>query len=960
MSAAQFVVGIDLGTTHCALAYANLATGKLYLLPILQMLAPGETSEHTLLPSFLYLPAPSELTPEESNLLPSLPKREGQYGDKYVVGQWARKRGASAPGRMVASAKSWVCHGRVNRRAAILPWGTPDSEPHISPFSAQVAYLEHLKQVWDKKYPEAPLHEQDVVVTVPASFDEGARTLTHEAAATAGLGKVRLLEEPQAAFYDYLGSQAEPEAARALKEQLHSSKVILVVDIGGGTTDLTLLRVLPADACEGTSLPSTSPEETTLPLIERIAVGGHLMLGGDNMDAALATFALEKANLPRPEDPSIWSGLMQSARNVKELLLSKNAPAQGTISYQGRSSRLVGNTKSILLTRDETLKVLLNGFFPLTAPAEIAQKEKRAGLTTLGLPYASDTAVSRHICAFLRRHAPAAKIAGADVVEGLPQVDLLLLNGGVFHSPSLTARLDEVLASWYPGASPTRLSHTSLDTSVARGAVRSALARHGVGQVIQGGSAHAYYIGIEQAGKMQALCLAPKNTEESTRLVVPDRLFELRLNQRVSFPLFTYCGDRVDAPGQLVEIDSDQDALTVLPPLQTILRAPSSDSTSEKSSRNLLSVTLESSLDETGRLQISLVSLELPPRRWNLDFVLRAQSNVPSPQKVTPSKRTNKSKLGADEFVLLPPDEKTPGALRLLRAAFLSADDEGVRAIRRDLEETLGPRGAWSASTCRALFDGCLKLVNTRSTSAPHELNWLRLSSWCLRPGFGCPGDDKRMEALWSLFDEGPCFSTKTHCAEWWILWRRVAGGLTPAAQRSLFDLAADSLWTPAKKKEGNKKSAAAPTEMMRLLASLEQLPASLKTQCGELFLQRAHKLGTYWPLGRVGARVLFQQEGDHTMIVSAKIASQWLQALLSLDWSSHEGVAFAATSIAQLTGDRTLDIGAELRETVAARLEKEGSPTPWREMVLQSKSLERSDLKRLLGDSLPAGLRLK
>ncbi len=447
-----------------------------------QLVAPGEVAERPLLPSFLYLAAPGEL----SELDRTLP-----WGAcEHVVGEWARRLGAVVPNRLVASAKSWVCHGGVNRRAAILPWNAPDESLHISPFDAQVAYLAHLRAMWDASHPDAPLAEQDAVVTVPASFDEGARELTAQAALAAGLGEVRLLEEPQAAFYDYLGAQGD-----ALESQLGSAKLILVVDVGGGTTDLTLLRVLPASA----------PNR-----IERIAVGGHLMLGGDNMDAALALYALDEAGLPRPSDAMVWSALVQSARQAKERLLGGDAPESVAITLQSRGSRLIGGTRTIELARDEARRVLLDGFLPHTGRAEVGERAARAGLTTLGLPYTSDAAIGRHICGFLRRHAAAAIEAGADVQDGLPRPDLLLLNGGVFNAPAMVERLQAVLASWY-GAPVPLLAATSLDTAVANGAARAVLARHGLGEQIGGGPARAYYIGVEGRGAAPAaLCVAPR------------------------------------------------------------------------------------------------------------------------------------------------------------------------------------------------------------------------------------------------------------------------------------------------------------------------------------------------------------------------------------------------------------------------------------------------------------------
>ncbi len=913
MGDARYAIGIDLGTTHCAISAARIEHPKVRLLQVPQLVAPGEVAERPLLPSFSYLPAPGELSDTDRTL---------PWGvSEHVVGEAARRLGAKVPGRLVASAKSWVCHGGVNRRAPILPWNSPDDEPHISPFEAQVAYLAHLRATWEQAHPDAPLAEQDVVVTVPASFDEGARTLTTDAAEAAGLGAVRLLEEPQAAFYDYLGTEQEQADPR-----LAAARLILVVDVGGGTTDLTLLRVREDGDGDGR------------PAIERIAVGGHLMLGGDNMDAALATYALHKAKLERPSDATIWSAVVQSARQAKERLLADDAPEQAVISYVGRGSRLISSTRSITIDRDEAIGVLLDGFLPLTGPGEVAQRSARAGLTTLGLPYATDASIGRHVCAFLRRHVESAIEAGATVTDGLPRPDLLLLNGGVFNAPAMIERLGEVLAGWY-GEPVPQLPHTSLETAVAHGAVRSALARRGLGEVIGGGTARAYYVQLEDAeGKAQALCVAPRGMEDGSSLTVPDRVFDLTLDRLVAFPLHAYTGDRVDPPGALLELDGDDAAdLTPLPPLETVLR-----DTGERSvDGRAVPVTLTAALDDAGALELYLVTVALPPRRWRLEFVLRSTAPESAPDDAA-----------AD---VPPPDPKVTEAIPLLEQAFAGDDVAQVKGLRRDLEKALGPRSQWSVGTCRALGDALLEHAEGRGHSDQHELNWLRLTGWCLRPGFGDPSDERRLDTMWGLREDRLRCPTKASWAEWWILWRRIAAGLSVERQQGLFDDVRPWLWREGKPPPG--PHAHGPVEMMQLLATLERLGAKDKQTIGELLLTRAKKLRSYWSLGRVGARNPFQ--GDAADVVEPAIAEAWLERLLELDWANAEGASFAAASLAALTGDDHRDVQASLRKTVATRLAKAKAPASWIDMVTRPTTLSEGDAKRMFGDSLPVGLRL-
>jgi len=884
-----------------------------------QLLAPGEVVERTLLPSFLYLPASGELS-EAHRSLP--------WGaSDYVVGELARRLGAKLPNRLVSSAKSWVCHGAVNRRAAILPWSAPDTEPHISPFEAQVAYLAHLRAAWEFAHPDAPLAAQDVVVTVPASFDEGARELTTQAAEAAGLGQVRLLEEPQAAFYEYLGLHAEARPA-----ELADARLILVIDVGGGTTDFTLLRTLPDPAD---------------PWIERIAVGGHLMLGGDNMDAALASYALDKAGLERPRDPSIWSAYVQSACHAKERLLGPNPPASVGLTLTRRGSSLIAGSQSIPIERDEALGILLDGFLPKTGPAEVGERAARTGLTTLGLPYTRDVAIGRHIVSFLRRHATAAREAGARIEDGLPRPDAVLLNGGIFKATALIERLSEMLAGWYGDPVPL-LTHGSLDTAVASGAVRSALARHGLGKVIGGGTARAYCIGIQAPDQRPAaLCVAPREMQDGTTLALRDRIFDLVLDQPVAFPLYAYTGDRVDPPGTLVDL-ADAD-LAPLPPLQTVLR----DSRPEREARHggTLPVTLEATLSDTGALQVYLVSVTLPPRRWRLEFALDSALDGPAKDALSRGAGSDSAEVVSDQ-----PAPDTQRARALLERHLRSGDPGRAKAARRALEDLLGPRGQWSAATCRSLWDTCIELEEARARSGEHELAWLRLCGWCLRPGLGMPGDEARLDRLWRLREQGLRHPSRSTWAEYWILWRRIAPGLDDARQQALYHDLRPWLWRESKPPPG--PTAHGPVEMMQLLAALERLPIQAKTAAGELFISRSKKLGSYWALGRVGARALLR--ADDRVVVPPEIAQGWLLHLLTLDWAKADGAAFAAASIARVTGDPTRDVTRELRREVQDRLAKLKAPPSWLDLVMRPSDIASPDLARLLGDRLPAGLRLR
>lgn len=931
MSTPEFVVGIDLGTTHCVVAESPADRGDIRILDIPQLVAPGEVAKRSLLPSTMYLPAAHELSAEQM----ALP----WASDAPLVGVLAQQLGAKVPNSLVASAKSWICHGGVNRKAPILPWSAPDGAPHVSPFDAQCAYLRHLRAAWESEHRGLSLADQDVVVTVPASFDEDARELTQEAAHTAGLGSVRLLEEPQAAFYDFMGAHSE-----TLQELLGDARLILVVDVGGGTTDLTLLQATP----------SASPE--TAPQLERIAVGGHLMLGGDNMDAALAHHVLQKAGISKKLDPSEWAALVQSARQTKERLLAAAAPAEAVVSIQQRGSRLLSGTRSVTVSREEVDTLLLDGFLPFTERDATAGRQARAGLTTLGLPYATDPAIPRHISDFLRKHVRAAEDAGAPIEDGLPKPDLLLLNGGVFNAPAAAKRLTAVVNAWFAETDAVRqLPYRSLDVAVSSGAARYGLVRRGLGQLITGGTPRAYYIGVDgPEGAPRALCIAPRGLEDGDRVDLSERTFELVLNRTVTFPLFSYAGDRSDAAGELVSIDAE---LHPLPPVRTALRAKDGQSAQQS-----VPVSLSASLDESGTLQIHLTTVTLPPQRWRLELDLRAQSaaaqqtsasTAPEQHAAAPAQAQASGEARATTKAPLPP--RFADARKQVEKAFAEEAPDKAKTLRKDLEQLLGPRGEWSARVCRALWDVLMPRANQRRLSATHELEWLRLTGWTLRPGYGAPDDSERIEKLWHIHDAGLHHRSKANWSDWWIMWRRVAGGLSEQQQRTLFEdirpWLSDAEPPPGPKAHG-------PVEMLQLLAALEDLAAAQKEAAGEWFLQRTKKVSSWWPLGRLGARELVRAGPEH--VVAPAVAERWLQRLLQEDWQRAEGATFAATLMARVSDDPKRDVSVQLRRDVVARLKQANAPHRWVEMVERTTELSERDNRRVFGDSLPVGLRLR
>ncbi len=916
----RFVVGIDLGTTHAAMAASAIDGGAIEVIPIAQLVGPGEAGALPLLPSTIYLPAEGEIA-EGARRLP--------WGEtSWVVGTLASQLGAKVPGRMVVSAKSWLSYGGVDRQAAILPWSASGDVTKISPVEASARIVAHLRAAWDHAHPNAPLAQQEVVLTVPASFDEVARELTVEAIRQAGLPRARLLEEPQAAFYDFI-EQHEGGLAAAIGD----ARVVLVADVGGGTTDLTLVRI--------------TPQASGAPAFERIAVGDHLMLGGDNMDVTLARHVEAKLGDAGPRlDATQWSALVQASRLAKETLLSGSGPSEYGVSVLGRGTRLLGAARTYKLPADEARALLLDGFFPMSGPDETPERRGRLALTELGLPFASDPAISRHVCAFLRRHAQAAEVAGATLVGGLPRPDALLLNGGVFNAPAVKARLGEVLAGWFPGAPIPLLGHASLDLAVARGAAYYAKVRRGAGVRIAGGSPRSYYVAVEgEGGIRRGLCVVPRGMEEGSSLEVESRTFQLVVGRPVTFPLYTSTGDRGDAPGKLVDLDEDLDPL---PPLHTVLRTAEGEAPPKAGQApKTLPVRLEAALTELGTLELSLRTPEPPERRWRLEFSLRGEGGGAA---VAPIDQ-------------LPAHFDRAKALveRAYGKAAAPVDVREIKGLWRGLEKEIGSRDLWSSAVNRELWGVVFGGAQKRRRTADHERVWFQLTGFCLRPGFGAPLDEWRAGELWKAFEQGVQYTTeKANWSEWWVLWRRVAGGLDAGKQRRIFQWVRPWLEPPKGRFPTRPKGPKAEgfDEMVRLTASLERLSSGEKIEAGGWILHRLEaSRGSWWPLGRLGARQPFY--GSAHDVVPVEVADGWLEAILALDWKRAEGASFAAAQIARRTGDRQRDFSDGRREEVASRLEAAKAHEGWIRMVREGGALSAQDEVRVFGDTLPAGLRL-
>lgn len=928
---ADYLVGIDLGTSNCAVAFVEPSGGAeapVNDFAIPQLLRAGETAPRPLLPSCLYLPSPHEITPEAARL-----PWGGEPG--CIVGEFARWQGARVPGRLVASAKSWLCHPAVDRSAPILPWGAAPEVKKLSPVEASTRLLAHIAHAWDFAHPDALLAAQEVIVTVPASFDEAARALTASAARLAGLEKFTLVEEPQAAFYDFTARHRHD-----LATVLEGLRLVLVVDVGGGTSDFTLVQV------------GCGPEG---PVLRRIAVGDHLMLGGDNMDAALSRKAEERMLAGgRKLNATQWTQLTQVARTAKEALLSANAPDRHNLSVVAEGSRLMGGTLSTFLTRAETGEIILDGFFPAGGPGEAPQRGGRVALQELGLPYAQDPAITRHLAAFLRAHA-AAGLAALGAHPGqtgaLPRPDAILLNGGVFNSPQIAERLVQAVSRWWPEAAPIPLlGHDSLELAVARGAAFYGLVRRGFGRRITGGAAHALYVGIDPAGATApaALCVIPRGQEEGQVVELGDRVFHLTLGRPVRFPLFSSAADRLERSGEIVPVSEDMRAL---PPIHTLLKGSAGKT-------GKVPVHLRSSLTEIGTLELWCVA-NTSTERWRLEFELREGQSQPEPT-VTESMPASFAEARRWATLIFGAKPPPPAVLKGL-------PPKDVRQLWSSLERTLGPRSEWRLPVLRELWGELFAGAARRRRSAEHERIFFQLLGFSLRPGFGYPLDDWRAEQSARLFAEGVTFhKEKVVWNEFWVFWRRIAGGLTEARHREIWAFLRPQLLLHlpgSAPKHALKSKGVQPQgldEMVRLAAALEHLDPADKSALGDGLAGRlrAPEAGGgpgAWSLGRLGARAPLY--GSLHKTVPPELATRWIQWLLDPAALRREGVLFALAQMARLTGDRSRDVDDATRSGVLEALRAAAAPPSWQQMVREVVVLEAADKARALGDSLPVGL---
>ncbi len=965
----RFLVGIDLGTSNSAVFYLDREDleQKFHHFPISQWIERGQIHNPPTLPSYLYLLTEEEIAsgqfrfPWETESFP------------YIAGEWARLQQSQNPGRIISSVKSWLCYHHVDPHSKILPQSDIEDVSRYSPIEVTSFYISHIIAAWNvhfaKDLPEHCLENQQVVLTVPASFDEAAREYTVQAVQQAGLQHFTLLEEPQAAFYSWLSSnESKLEAGE-------EEKIAVVIDIGGGTTDFSLVRI------------GTPPGDDSSQLnVERIAVGEHILLGGDNIDLTLATRVeqlLTGGN--RQLSPRVWESVVAQCRRAKEVLLcGESENYQLTVAKAG--SRLVGGTQTLTLTLEMIKEIILDGFFPLIPWNTPSVPSRQHGLKQLGLPYAQEPAITRHLCTFLKRY-----IAEHPDSSAFP--DQVLFNGGTLSPVMLQERLLQQLEQWrlelldqpiISGKQSIQMMKTyDIQLAVARGAVAYHLARLGLGVRIAGGSARSYYISLMLHNPDQDrleegwLCILPQQATMETALPVSDVEFLLSINQPIQFRLLSSIHHPKDMPGETFQFTDEEleNDFVLLPPVQMLIRVDKK--TIAKKVREI-KVQLRVQLNEIGTLSLFCVNAERK-QEWKLEFLIRESQT----QTTSSAEQT----IGSVEEALPTGWENADRCIRQKygkRSRSQPKEELRPFSLYKLLEQELEiPREQWSLVVLRELWDLLYEGLSYRVRSPYHESNWIKLAGFCLRPGFGYIKDEWRVRQLEDLLKEGPYFKKERGIEiDWWIMCRRIAGGLPATIQQTLSEPA----WTrlqestrstkPAtsKKRAGKKKNikpksdSASLNELWRMVASLEDIPADTKIKFGEKLINQIKSKRFFgadgWCLARFGMRAPLY--GSPVHVIPQSVVESWIKWLLTMPHLPFQAeMPLILARLGQTTGDRTRDINPALQKDILEFMKKQKNTEPFQKMLLEPAAPLQANLQNqevndwLFGDALPVGLKV-
>jgi len=906
----RYIIGIDLGTTQCAMFYIDLeerdAGIRHFSIP--QLVASGQVEAKPTLASALYFP--------ESDLNLNPPAWIDR--ERPVVGHFARELGFSLPSRLVHSAKSWLCHPRLHGKSAFLPWQSDTVTNKLSPVQASQYILEHLARAWDidigGKKGNHLFARQKIVVTVPASFDPVAKNFTLEAISNAGISDFSLLEEPQAAFYDYLYRNP-----KNFSKDLTDIKTVLVVDIGGGTTDFSLIGVERHGGSE-------------LPTFNRIAVGSHLLIGGDNLDLALARYV---ENLLKHKGKKLiakqWLALLNQCRDAKENALADFSEGKVKFVLPGAGSRVISQTLTEEIEKKKIREILVEGYFPSITTEERPEEEAALGISEAGLPYTRDPAITKHLAAFIGEN-------GA-----FP--DAVLFNGGTLISRSLRERLLENLSHWNEGRTPLVIENPNPTLAVACGAVYFGMTGLGLGSAIKSGNPLSIYLGVgtddsstpDRHIPERLMCLLPKDSECEREYEVEGKTFGIDTGQTAAFYLYyTHLPPKGDSLGAFFKYNSKR--YFPLPPLKLEAKG--------KPKSEIKQVRLRVVLKETGYLQIFC-------HGYNEDYFRELSFDVSQKDGIETDNQPEVKK------PILNKRQITRLRKWLDGLANENLDKSKFGMVFKDLEElTELPREKWELPLLRALFD---LLIDEKRFDDTEEslIAWLRLTGYCLRPGFGEKFDDNRVELLRLRLERGFSYSQSAFWSEVWLLWKRIAPGLSEKEQ-NILQTKIEHLLFPPKRPEKNARhiDQHEKNHIWRLMGHLERLPRQEKERLGWWILKAPATFGkdfvALYALGRLGSRNL--SYASPTNLVSQAVANEWTEALLRRLSSGSSYLFWALRELGRKTGDRLVQIDDTLRRRIIDVMKKENRKKSFMTPLIEIVTLQNDDFAEYCGESLPSG----
>ncbi|MBN1981482.1 MAG: Hsp70 family protein [Chitinivibrionales bacterium] len=948
----RYSIGIDLGTSNSVLAFIDLAdpTLQVHTLPIPQWETLDRSIESHLVPSVIFFPTKEEL--EQTRI--------GGWKHRHIIGQYGRNQQVHTPQRVITSTKSWLCHKGIDRHSKLLPWMSMEvsQEQKVSPIEASALILNYLMVVWDASIgaagAELAFNRQHIVITVPASFDQEAQKLTLAAATLAGYpSHTRLLEEPQAAFYSWLSLQKKQDALKSFLEENSVSfpATVLVCDIGGGTTDLSLFTVEPPNLDTAPHSPQAADTNTVLD-IQRVAVSDHLLLGGDNIDCAIAKQFEEKIVTATSQlSLFAWQKLTSQSRSLKEQILSdenihtsSETPKECYLAIPSESRNLFTRLRSVSLPQSEILQLILEGFFPFCAKTDCPFHDS-SGFRELGLPYAQDSAITRHIAEFCAEY---------------EKIDALLFNGGALTPHFLQNRIREVIGSWQNGTLPIVLQNNELDKAVAKGAAvfgSNLVANRG--HAIKGGAPHGYYLEIAARQKNDTpylLNILPHRTAYESIQRIKNIDLKVLANQAVEFRLFYSSHRKNDHAGQLLRF-SQTDFLE-LPPLQTFIRYHTKKDQLQSVE---LPIIIEAKLNSIGLLQVSLVNAtsgnskqteNKENKRWDLEFNLRAAHSQASRGFSRKLVDTNNQK----EYEQTDGGEKSDivsGEIAAQITALFSKPFN--QSLLKEVEQLLEvKKSSWNKNWLRQFWELFSHTMTKRQTGEDYEAAWFNAAGFFLRPGYGVNLDEQRIQYLWNVTNLGISHpKSKGVREQYFIMWRRVAGGLDSQQQKALYNEILFLLKSHTKQAQ----------EAFRMVCSFEQLPLKQKKELFSILLDgvslHKEKYCDYylWGLGRLLSRIPLYSTEEH--IMPPDFVAECFNVFKSLDWTKPNliscGNLFSQAS--RMTKQRALDISPDLRDAVIEKMRLSKSKEKLIKPVADYVKVEYDDLALLFGESLPSGI---